>query len=85
MATPSPSRVAIVGAVVGNVIAAASTPSKDSPAPTLKIADTSGIAAATTEPNMNSSRISAQPRPISSDVVSLVFCPISPAPPPYST
>ena len=36
----------MVGAVVGNVIAAASSPSSDSPARTLKIAETSGIAAA---------------------------------------
>ncbi len=47
----------MVGAVVGNVIAAASRPSRDRPAPTLKIADTSGIAAAISEPNMNSSRM----------------------------
>ncbi len=38
----------------------ASRPSSDRPAPTLNRADTSGIAAATSEPNMNSSRISAQ-------------------------
>ncbi len=49
------------------------------------MAESSGMAAATSEPNMNSSRISAQPRPMSSDVVSLVVWPIWPAPAPYST
>jgi hypothetical protein len=41
--------------------------------PTLKIAETSGIAAATSDPNISSRRSRAQPRPMSSDVVSLVF------------
>jgi hypothetical protein len=59
--------VAIVGAVVGKVNAAASRPTSDRPAPTLKIAETSGIAAAMTEPNMNSSSTSAHDRPMTSD------------------
>ena len=75
----------MVGAVVGKVTAEASIPSRESPAPTLKIADSSGIAAAISEPNMNSSRISAQARPMTSDFRSLVTWPICPAPPPYST
>jgi len=44
----------MVGAVVGNVMPAAMMPSSDSPAPTLHSADSSGIAAAISEPNMNS-------------------------------
>jgi hypothetical protein len=40
------------------------------------------MAAAITEPNMNSSKISAQPRPMASDVVSFVVCPICAAPAP---
>ena len=69
----------MVGAVVGNVIADARIPSRDRPAPTLNSADTSGIAAAISEPNMNSSSASAQIRPISSEVVSLVCWPMLPA------
>ena len=72
----------MVGAVVGKVLAAASSPSSESPAPTLKIADSSGIAAAISEPNMNSSSTSAQARPMISDFRSWVTCPICPAPPP---
>ena len=75
----------MVGAVVGNVITRASSPSSASPDSTLKIADTSGIAAAMSEPNMISSRTSAQASPMTSDVRSLVCCPICPAPAPYST
>ena len=77
--------MAIVGAVVGNVTAAASSPSSESPATTLKIADSSGIAAVISEPNMSSSSTSAQDRPMISDFRSSVCCPISPAPAPYST
>ena len=68
--------------MVGNVISRASRPSSASPDSTLKIADSSGIAAATSDPNMASSSTSAQPSPIASDLMSLVCCPISPAPPP---
>jgi hypothetical protein len=75
----------MVGAVVGNVTAAAISPSSASPAVTLKIADTSGIAAATSEPNMISNSTSARLRPMTSDFRSWVVCPIWPAPPPYST
>jgi hypothetical protein len=75
----------MVGAVVGKVVAEASSPSSASPAPTLKIADSSGIAAAIREPNMNSSRTRAQVRPMISDFRSWVTWPIWPAPPPYST
>ncbi len=77
--------MATVGAVVGKVITEASSPTTDRPAPTLKIADTSGTAAVMNEPNMNSSNSRAQARPMTSDTVSLVCWPISPAPPPYST
>ena len=63
----------------------ASSPSSASPASTLKIADTSGIAAAISEANMISSSASAKDRPMTSDVRSFVFCPICPAPPPYAT
>ena len=69
----------MVGAVVGNVIADASRPSSDRPAPTLNKADTSGIAAAISDPNMNSSSASAQISPMSSEVVSLVCWPMLPA------
>ena len=58
----------MVGAVVGKVMAEARTPSSDRPASTLKIAVTSGMAAATSEPNMNSSSSSAQASPITSDL-----------------
>ena len=75
----------MVGAVVGNVTNRASSPSSASPASTEKTADTSGIAAATSEPNMASSSNSAHDRPMTSDFTSLVCCPISPAPAPYST
>ena len=75
----------MVGAVVGNVITRVSSASSASPDSTLKIADTRGIAAATSEPNMISSSTSAQVRPMTSDVRSLVCCPIWPAPAPYST
>ena len=68
MATPRPSSVATVGAVVGNVMTAASSPRNESPAPTLNRAEISGMTAAMSEPNMNSSRSSAHARPISSDV-----------------
>ena len=85
MATPRPSSVAIVGAVVGKVRTEVSRPSRDRPAPTLKTADTSGIAAAMSEPNMNSSRRRPHPRPISSDVVSLCVAPMLAAAAPYST
>ena len=74
--------MAIVGAVVGNVVADASSPSSESPALTANTADSSGTAAASTEPNMNTSSSSAQPRPMASEARSLVFCPISPAPAP---
>ena len=75
----------MVGAVVGNVTTRARSPSSASPASTLKIADTSGIAAAISEPNMNSSRTRARASPMTSDDRSPVLCPISPAPAPYST
>ena len=68
--------------MVGNVIAAASRPSTDSPAPTLNSAETSGMAAAITDPNMNSSSASAQARPMTSELVSLVCWPMFPAPAP---
>ena len=70
----------MVGAVVGNVTTRASSASSASPESTLKIADTSGIAAAMSEPNMISSSTSAHARPMTSDVRSLVCCPIWPAP-----
>jgi hypothetical protein len=54
--------VATVGAVVGKVVTEASSPTTDRPAPTLKIADTSGMAAVMNEPNMKSSRSRAQAR-----------------------
>ena len=75
----------MVGAVVGNVISRASSPSSARPDSTLKMAETSGMAAATSEPNMASSSTSAQASPMTSDLMSLVFWPISPAPAPYST
>ena len=75
----------MVGAVVGNVIAEDSTPSSDSPDSTLKMADTSGIAAAISDPNMNSSSNSAHVSPITSDFRSWLTLPICPAPAPYST
>ena len=75
----------MVGAVVGKVITAASRPTSARPAPTLKIADSSGIAAVITEPNISRSSISAQTRPMISDFRSWVTWPICPAPPPYST
>ena len=62
----------MVGAVVGNVITRVSSASRASPDSTLKIADTSGIAAAMSETNMISSSTSAQVRPMTSDVRSLV-------------
>ena len=74
--------MATVGATVGNVVAAASSPTTDSPAPTLKIAETSGTAAVMNDPNMNNSSNRAQARPMTSDVMSLVCWPICPAPPP---
>ncbi len=77
--------MATVGAVVGKVVTEASRPTTDRPAPTLKIADTSGTAAVMNEPNMNNSSTRAQARPMTSDSVSLVCWPISPAPPPYCT
>ena len=77
--------MATVGATLGNVVIAASSPTTDKPAPTLKIADTSGTIAVMNEPNMNNSSSRAQARPMSSDVVSSVCWPISPAPPPYAT
>ena len=40
------------------------------------------MAAVISEPNMNSSRISAQPRPMASEVLSLLVWPIWPAPAP---
>ncbi len=85
MATPSPSSVATVGAVVGKVVAAASSPTNDRPASTLSRADRSGMAAAAIEANMNSSSTSAQVRPMISELLSLVAWPIWPAPAPYST
>ena len=53
-------------------MAEASSPTRDSPASTLKIAETSGMAAAMTEPNMNSSRTSAHTSPMTSDFRSWV-------------
>ncbi len=85
MATPNPSRVATVGAVVGKVITEASKPTRASPANTLNNADSNGITAATTDPNMNSSNTNAHDKPMISDARSSVVCPICPAPPPYST
>ena len=75
----------MVGAVVGNVAAAASRPRMDSPVRTLSTAENSGMMAATNDANMISSSTSAQARPMISDVVSLVFMSIWPALPPYST
>jgi hypothetical protein len=77
--------VAIVGAVVGKVTAVAISPRSARPAVTLKIADASGIAAASSEPNIINNSTSARDRPMTSDVRSLVVCPICPAPAPYST
>jgi hypothetical protein len=77
--------VAIVGAVVGNVIACASSPSSARPLSTLKIADTSGIAAAISEPNISNSSTRASARPMASDFTSFELEPICPAPAPYST
>jgi hypothetical protein len=70
---PSPSSVAMVGAVVGNVITLASSASSASPASTLKIADSSGIAAAISDQNMIRSSTSAQASPMTSDFMSLAF------------
>ena len=75
----------MVGAVVGNVTSRAISPSSASPDRTLKIAASSGMPAAISEPNMISSSTSAQDRPMTSDVRSWVCWPISPAPAPYST
>ena len=72
----------MVGPVVGTVTTLASSASSASPASTLKMADTSGIAAATSDQNMISRSTSAQASPMTSDLVSLVFWPISPAPAP---
>ena len=71
-----------MGPVVGIVTTLASSASSASPASTLKIAATSGIAAATSDQNMISSSTSAQASPMTSDLVSLVFWSISPAPAP---
>ena len=75
----------MVGAVVGNVTTLASSASSASPDSTLKMAATSGIAAAISDQNMISSSTSAQASPMASDLVSLVVWPISPAPAPYAT
>ena len=75
----------MVGPVVGNVTTLASSASSASPASTLKMAETSGIAAAISDQNMISNSTSAQASPMTSDLMSLCFCPISPAPAPYST
>jgi hypothetical protein len=72
----------MTGAVVGNVMLAARMPSNDKPAPTLNRAETRGMAAAISEPNMKSNSSSAQPRPIASERVSLFVWPMLPAPPP---
>ena len=56
-----------MGAVVGRLVAAARMPTSASPVPTLKIAPTSGMSAATIEPNMMSSSRSAQARPMTSE------------------
>ena len=61
------SGAAIVGAVVGNVTTRASSPSSARPDSTLKIAATSGMPAAMSEPNMISSSTSAHPSPMASD------------------
>jgi len=74
--------VATVGAVTGNVEAAASSPTTDSPTRTLTSAETSGTTAATTEENMTSSRTRAAEMPMISDVRSCGAEPILPAPPP---
>ena len=75
----------MVGPVVGTVTTLASSASSASPASTLKMAETSGIAAAISDQNMISSSTSAQASPMTSDLMSLVFWPISPAPAPYAT
>ena len=61
------------------------SPSSARPVSTLKIAATSGMPAAISEPNMISSSTSAHASPMTSDVRSWVCCPIWPAPAPYST
>ena len=75
----------MVGAVVGNVTTAASSPSSASPASTEKTADTSGIAAATSEPNMASSSNSAQRQADDLRLHVLGLLADLPAPAPYST
>ena len=75
----------MVGPVVGNVTSRAISPSRASPVTTLKIAASSGMPAAMSEPNMISSSTRAHASPMTSDVRSLVCCPIWPAPAPYAT
>ena len=77
--------MATVGAVVGRFVAAASRPTTARPLPTLKIAASKGIAAATIDANMIRSSSRAQVRPMISESRSFGACPIWPAPPPYST
>lgn len=56
--------MATVGGVVGKVTAADGSPTSESPAPTLNIAERRGSAAATIDPNMNSSNSAQEPRQI---------------------
>ena len=72
----------MVGAVVGNVTPRPAARAARARRPTLNTAEMSGMAAVMSEPNMNTSRSRAQPRPMASEVVSLVFWPIWPAPAP---
>ncbi len=76
MATPSPSRVATVGAVVGNVAAAATRPMRLMPVTTLNTAESSGKTAATIDPNMINSSTRASTSPMTSDLRSCGSCAI---------